>query len=811
MKLFQKRVRRYSLRVQMVAAFWFVTLFALLFLTFFYIRLTRSALIDQGNQSLFAAASRTANGVDAFINSNLDAIRTEATLPSIVDYAALPADQKRASEEELVAANTLERLRNKDLFYIESYAILDANGRNWLDSDSTKTGQEEGAQEYFRRPLITGLPYVSPVLFAQSVGGVNFYFSTPIRNHIGQIVGVLRVQYSVAILQQLVADSQRLVGEDSFAILLDENTVRLANDIAPGEIFKTVIALDDAQIVVLQTNGRLPNLPPDELSTDLPELYEGLQNAASNPFFATRIQTSSGLNQAAVVMLETQPWWVVYIQPQELFLIPIQQFMQIIGLWTLLLMVLFILTGIVMSRWLTTPIVHLTAVAEQITAGDLTAQAQVTSGDEIGRLAIAFNEMTAQLRHTLQGLERREEALEETNAQLETALVGLKEAQEQIIQQERTAAVGQLAAGIAHDFNNIMMTIILSADMMLQSNNLAPNVREKITMVRTQGQRAADLTQQILDFSRRSMMKRQNVDLRPFLREIHNLLKRTMPENIQLWLELTSDSCIVNVDLSRLQQVVLNLAINARNAMPDGGELHIVLEKVSVQRGWQRPFPQMEGEKWVQLSVRDTGTGIAEDVLVHIFEPFYTTRAPLGSGLGLSQVDGIVRQLDGFIEVQTEVGSGTTFIIYLPLVATSPKTAVAVQNDLVSGHAETILLVEDDPHIRDSLRMTLESLNYSVLTAVNGRKALQLYQQNPGQIDLVLTDLVMPEMGGEELLTTLKQQYPSLKAVVLSGYPLSEQLAGMQLMEDFVIYPKPITLEKLSQVVAHALQAQLPK
>ncbi len=806
MNRLQRWVRRYSLRAQMVAAFWFVALVALLFLAFFYIRLTQEALIEQGNQSLFAAASRTANGVDAFINANLDAIRTEATLPSIVGYAALPAEQRSGSEEELVAANTLERLRNKDLFYIESYAILDTNGRNLLDSDSTKVGQEEGEQEYFRKPLITGLPYASPVKFAQSVGGVNFYFSNPIRNHIGQIVGVLRMQYSVAILQQLVADSQRLVGQDSFAILLDENTVRLANDIAPDEIFKTVIPLDDEQIETLQANGRLPNLAPDQLATDLPELYEGLQNAANEPFFTTRIQANSGLNQAAVVQLETQPWWVVYVQPRELFLIPIQQFMQLIGLWTLLLMVLFILTGFIVSRWLTAPIVHLTAVAEQITAGDLTAQAQVTSGDEIGRLASAFNEMTAQLRQTLQGLERREDALEVTNVHLEAALVELKEAQEQIIQQERTAAVGQLAAGIAHDFNNIMMTIILSADTMLQASDLTPDARDKIIMMRKQGQRAADLTQQILDFSRRSMMKRKHVDLRPFLREIYILLKRTMPENIQLWLEMTSDACIVNADLSRLQQVVLNLAINARNAMLDGGELHLMLEKVSVQDGWQRPFPEMEGDDWVRLRVHDTGTGIPEDVLKHIFEPFYTTRAPLGSGLGLSQVDGIVRQLDGFIDVQTEVGIGTTFTVYLPAVATLSKTAVTAQDDLVFGQNETILLVEDDPHIRDSLRMTLESLNYTVLTAANGRKALQLYQQNAQQIDLVLTDLVMPEMGGEELLTTLKQDYPFLKAVVLSGYPLSEQSAGGKLIEDFVLYQKPITLEKLSQVVAQALQ-----
>jgi CheY-like chemotaxis protein len=220
----------------------------------------------------------------------------------------------------------------------------------------------------------------------------------------------------------------------------------------------------------------------------------------------------------------------------------------------------------------------------------------------------------------------------------------------------------------------------------------------------------------------------------------------------------------------------------------------------------------MKGNEWVRLSVRDTGTGIAEDVLKHIFEPFFTTRAPLGSGLGLSQVDGIVRQLDGFIDVQTEVGIGTTFHIYLPAVLTaSDKTAAAAQENLLYGHNETILLVEDDPHIRDSLHMTLEALNYRVLLAENGRKALQLYRQNAPQIDLVVTDVVMPQMGGEELLLILKEEYPAVKAVILTGYPLSEQPIDARLAAEFVLYQKPITLEKLSRVLAQTLQKEAQK
>ena len=806
MESFRSKLRRTSLYTQMISAFLLIALAALAILAFFYIRFTQTALTEQGNQALYAAASQTANGIDNFLYDNLDAIRIEATLPSITTFAKLPEEQ-REEETTIVAAQTLEMLHNKDLFFIDSYGILDKNGRNILDSRSSNMGSNESDQAYFRQPLITGLPYASSIEFAQSVGGVYFYFSNPIRNDIGQIVGVLRVRYSISALQKIVSDSQQLVGNDSFALLLDEHQLFLSNDVDSSEIFRLVKPFSTTEFADLRASGLLPNQDYVNLTLDLPELHQGLENIETDPFFAAPITSAGATNKMAAVPLTAKPWTVIYAQPEGTFLVPITRAIQLTIIWTLFLMVTVTLLAVRMVRWLTTPIAHLTTVTEQITAGDLTAQATAKSSKEMALLSEAFNNMTAQLGETLEGLEQREDALEKSNHQLEKTLAELQSAQEQIIQQERVAAVGQLAAGIAHDFNNILMTIILSSDMMLSSSTLSDSERKRMQMIKSQGQRAADLTQQILDFSRRSMMQRKDMDLRPFLKEIQQLLQRTLPASINLVMEWSDKPYVVNADANRLQQVILNLAINARNAMPDGGELTIHLTHFQNSGLLEkRPFAEMEAGSWVNLSVTDRGVGISEETLKHIFEPFFTTRAPLGSGLGLSQVDGIVRQLGGYIDVITEIGVGTTFAIYLPEVEkTELISTIPMPTQLYSGKKETILLVEDDPPIRDSLMTTLESLNYTVLTAENGRDALQVYNQHHHQIDLILTDMVMPGMGGEEMMMILREHNPYLKFIVLSGYPLSNNLEEWQ-EEDLTIYcQKPISSGKLSQAISFML------
>ncbi len=378
--------------------------------------------------------------------------------------------------------------------------------------------------------------------------------------------------------------------------------------------------------------------------------------------------------------------------------------------------------------------------------------------------------------------------------------------QQRAQQQERLASVGQLAAGIAHDFNNIMAVIVLYTQMALRNQDLPATVLERLTTVDRQAKRATDLIQQILDFSRRAVLERRPLDLLPFVKEQVKLLERTLPETIRLDLACEDDSFLVNADPTRMQQVFMNLALNSRDAMPKGGELRIGLEKMSLEPGEPLPLQEMEPGQWVRVTVADTGTGIPPDILPRIFEPFFTTKAPLGSGLGLAQVYGIVKQHEGHIDVNSRVGKGTTVVIYLPaLPVFQPPVSKREAPTLVKGQGATILVVEDDLAAREALVDSLEMLDYRVLEATNGQEALTIFEQKKDEIALVLSDLVMPHMGGVELYRALRQQRPSVRIVVLTGYPLD---TAEDLSSEGVVgwLQKPLSLEQLAQVVNGALE-----
>ncbi|MFN2217410.1 MAG: PAS domain S-box protein, partial [Anaerolineae bacterium] len=383
------------------------------------------------------------------------------------------------------------------------------------------------------------------------------------------------------------------------------------------------------------------------------------------------------------------------------------------------------------------------------------------------------------------------------------------EAERRAQQQERLAAVGQLAAGIAHDFNNIMAVITLYAGMLARIPDLPARVYERLETMHQQAKRASDLIQQILDFSRRAVVERGPMDLVTFLKEQVKLLERTLPESIKVELVYGKDEYVVNGDPTRLQQAVMNLAANARDAMPKGGHLRIDLERMRFEDAKQAPLPDMPAGEWITVRVSDTGVGIPPDVLPHIFEPFFTTKGiGEGTGLGLAQVYGIVRQHEGVIDARTEAGVGTTFTLYLPAVAVShPQSLPLGTGQLRQGHGEIILVVEDNAATRQAVVGGLEMVGYRVLEAVDGQEALAVFEQHAGQIELVLSDVVMPEMGGQALLHALKERDPAVRVVLLSGYPSeereSEDLRALGLRGWLL---KPLSVEQLAAVVARALE-----
>jgi len=417
--------------------------------------------------------------------------------------------------------------------------------------------------------------------------------------------------------------------------------------------------------------------------------------------------------------------------------------------------------------------------------------------------------------------------LEERNAQLEREIAeraraeeALRESEKQLRQQEQLAAIGRLAGGIAHDFNNLMATIILCAQMSLTRRDLPAQTTEAFETILDESRRAAELVQQILDFGRRSMLEKHRLDLAPLVKKTIGVLQRTLPENIHITLDAPdSTPLIVEADPTRIQQALINLALNARDAMPEGGELHLRLCHTSVKPDKESGVTKgslssqaegIEKGEWICLTVMDTGAGMTKETQTHLFEPFFTTKpVGKGTGLGLAQVYGIVKQHDGHIRVETAIGEGTVFHIYLPAYEEEVETEETKTEKpfaLPPGREETILLVEDAERLRKAMQEILESLGYRVLTAANGKDALEIFR-SAGEVNLVIADLVMPTMGGKQLLQTLKQASPGLKALAITGYMMETNLQELEQVGFCGVVPKPFDAERLAKTIRRVLDA----
>jgi CheY-like chemotaxis protein len=341
--------------------------------------------------------------------------------------------------------------------------------------------------------------------------------------------------------------------------------------------------------------------------------------------------------------------------------------------------------------------------------------------------------------------------------------------------------------------------------MSLTGRGLPRGAERGLRTILDESQRAADLVQQIVDFSRSAMLDRETFDLSGFVEEQASFLRRTLSESIQLSIEGSAAPCPVRADKARLRQALVNLVTNARDAMPHGGELRFRIERLELERGEEPPLPDMEKPSWARLRVADTGTGMTKEVREHLFEPFFTTKeVGEGAGLGLSQVHGIVKQHEGYIDVETAVGEGTTVVIYLPLSEENGKEArPAAQSGVPGGAGETILVVEDAPAVRQAVQSTLESLDYRVLTAANGREALEALRLGP--VDLVVTDVVMPEVGGEALLDALQERRSGAKAIAMTGHVVDLDIERLKDAGFARVISKPFSFEEIAVAVKRAL------
>ena len=385
-----------------------------------------------------------------------------------------------------------------------------------------------------------------------------------------------------------------------------------------------------------------------------------------------------------------------------------------------------------------------------------------------------------------------------------------REIQERVQMQDRLATVGQLAAGIAHDFNNIMAAIVIYADLLKLDSGLSSASKEKLAVIQKQIQRASSLIRQILDFSRRSVMEQTEMDLLPFMKEIEKLLQRMLPETIQTKLNFEVGDYRVFVDSTRMQQVIMNLALNARDAMPNGGNIRFELAPRLIDEGDDLSSIYLTPGEWIRISVIDTGSGIPAENLQRIFEPFFTTKdVGKGTGLGLAQVYGIVKQHGGYIDVDSKLEEGTAFHIYLPKLSDKKETkkkVLDVEQVDMDGGGRLVVLAEDDAPTRAAVKAMLEACQFKVLTAMNGLDALKILESEANQTTLVISDVVMPLLGGVELHEQVKWRWPEIKVLFITGHPLEGKARKLLSTGEISWLQKPFTVHQLQQAIQSLLE-----
>ena len=417
-------------------------------------------------------------------------------------------------------------------------------------------------------------------------------------------------------------------------------------------------------------------------------------------------------------------------------------------------------------------------------------------------------------------------AVEEDERETEAAIVYMLETtarrtlENQINQSQKMDMVGQLAGGIAHDFNNVLSAIMMATDFLLNAHKPTDPSFQDIMQIKQNANRAAALVRHLLAFSRKQTLRPQVLDLGESLSDIENLLKRLIGEKVKLEVVHGRDLWPVKVDVSQFEQVIVNLAVNARDAMPEGGRLMVRTANLTSQEAAQLSYKGMPAADYVRIDVGDTGTGIPTDIVDKIFEPFFSTKeVGKGTGLGLSTVYGIVKQTGGFIYVDSKADKGTSFHIFLPrhhaeqdLQPDAPGATSAAKGASAEAKPRadltgqgTILLVEDEEGLRSLNARGLRSRGYSVIEASNGLEALEALEEKNGAVDLVVSDVVMPEMDGPSLLKAMRGRNPELKIIFVSGYAEDAFEKSLPENQQFAFLPKPFTLSQLVAAVKETI------
>lgn len=551
-------------------------------------------------------------------------------------------------------------------------------------------------------------------------------------------------------------------------------------DLARISSSDVVFRLEDSIVI-----GTLKPFLEAELSHQLPD-HVGISqlDLAKEPFFANSLDLSNGAHPSvSLIFLKSYAPTAAYLESLDRLLLRI-------AVVTILIGAAFIY---LISDTITRPLASLVAGVQALERGDHAYPLEAGGHNEMARLTRAFDTM----RHALQKNTADKEQLES-----------------QLRQAQKMEALGRLAGGVAHDFNNLLTVIRGHSELLLDRTQQGEPAHNSSQQIRKTADRAASLTRQLLAFSRMQVLQPKVLDLNELIAETHKLLRRLVREDIEFSLRLGDSLGRVKADPGQLEQVLLNLTVNASDAMPLGGKLIIETHNVVVDHTYAHKIPQAEPGLYTVVSVTDTGCGMDAATKARVFEPFFTTKEPgKGTGLGLATVYGVVKQSGGFIWLDSEPGKGTRFEIYFPR---TDEPADNVSTDLAQAIAgkvkrphKTVLIVEDEKEVRELASEFLSSAGYGVLTAEDGLDALATVQRMGKSIHLVLTDMVMPKMRGLELGQHLRAQLPKLKIAYMTGY-LEKTANAQGLLDDGFFLQKPFSRDALVNLVKHALENDQP-
>ena len=391
---------------------------------------------------------------------------------------------------------------------------------------------------------------------------------------------------------------------------------------------------------------------------------------------------------------------------------------------------------------------------------------------------------------------------------INTDITERRKIEQQLLRAQRMESIGTLAGGIAHDLNNILSPILMSIQM-LQMKAQDESSRQWLQMLQSNAERGADMVRQVLSFARGVEGERVAVQPKHLIKDVVGILKDTLPKSISIRFDVPPDLWLVSADATQVHQVLMNLCVNARDAMPQGGEMSIRAENVTLDDSYARMHLEAQPGRYVLVTVADTGVGIPPEVLGRIFEPFFTTKeVGKGTGLGLSTALTIVRSHGGFVNVYSEPRRGTQFAVYMPAIESAAEAAPRMQSDLPLGQGELVLVVDDEESIRQITKGTLETFGYRVVTAEDGAEAVALYAQNRDEVACVITDMMMPFMDGPATIRALQKMNPRVKIIAASGLGGQDKAAEAASAGVQLFLPKPYTAEKLLKSLARIIRGE---